>query len=337
MARMGMEAHAAATLGFLEAAYAWERDDAAWFQGVLAAGVKVWGRPHWACAYEYDVSDPSQIHIGKPLFWGASRSVQQIMGERIAIRGAAPEVVYLYRTVSLGFAKPVGGVDDVDRQVLSDAGTSDYFVINGLDGSGRGCAIGLGAERNELRPDEILVLQHLAAHLSSAYRCRTRLRRARALAVEDAEAIVRVDGRVVEARGPAQHATAREALHEAARSMSRVRRRKSKDLPTEHWRPRVRTRWTLVDSPGRDREQYLLARENQIQPGGLELLTDRERQVVASVAAGRTTKEIAYELGISDATARVLLARAYARLGVKSREELFTLKSIRGLRGELPD
>jgi DNA-binding CsgD family transcriptional regulator len=178
------------------------------------------------------------------------------------------------------------------------------------------------------------VFQRLTAHLGSAYRCRRRLRGEKLDAVEGSEAILRPDGRVLDARGPAESTSARTALTDAVRAMERVRRRRNVDATAEHWRPRIKARWTLVDSPEGDRDRYVLARENQLEPRGLEVLTERERQVVACVAAGRTVKELAYELGISYATARVLLARAYARLGVASREELFGLKSIRGLRGE---
>jgi DNA-binding NarL/FixJ family response regulator len=61
-----------------------------------------------------------------------------------------------------------------------------------------------------------------------------------------------------------------------------------------------------------------------------EMLT---RQIVASAATGQSTKEIAYELGISHGTVRVLLARACARLGVASRKALLDLHLIRALRG----
>jgi len=37
---------------------------------------------------------------------------------------------------------------------------------------------------------------------------------------------------------------------------------------------------------------------------------------------GMTNKQIAYALGISDATVRVLMARAAKRFGVRSRKEL---------------
>jgi DNA-binding CsgD family transcriptional regulator len=58
-------------------------------------------------------------------------------------------------------------------------------------------------------------------------------------------------------------------------------------------------------------------------PGaGVETLTERERQIVEQAMLGRTNKEIAYTLGISDSTVRVLMARAARRLGAQSRREL---------------
>lgn len=45
------------------------------------------------------------------------------------------------------------------------------------------------------------------------------------------------------------------------------------------------------------------------------LLTDREREVAALVAAKRTNKQIAAELGISDGRVRHLIASAAFRIG----------------------
>jgi DNA-binding NarL/FixJ family response regulator len=55
---------------------------------------------------------------------------------------------------------------------------------------------------------------------------------------------------------------------------------------------------------------------------GLEGLTTREREVVLRAVAGNANKAIAYDLGIADATVRVLLWRAYGKLGVRSRRDL---------------
>jgi DNA-binding NarL/FixJ family response regulator len=44
-------------------------------------------------------------------------------------------------------------------------------------------------------------------------------------------------------------------------------------------------------------------------------LSPRERQILDLVLAGRSHKEAAFELGVSDATVRVLYARAMKKLG----------------------
>lgn len=44
-------------------------------------------------------------------------------------------------------------------------------------------------------------------------------------------------------------------------------------------------------------------------------LSPREEQIVGLVVGGRTQKETAFELGVSDATVRVLYSRAMKKLG----------------------
>jgi DNA-binding NarL/FixJ family response regulator len=44
-------------------------------------------------------------------------------------------------------------------------------------------------------------------------------------------------------------------------------------------------------------------------------LSPRERQILDLVRDGHTQKEVAYRLGVSDATVRVLYARAMRKLG----------------------
>lgn len=50
-------------------------------------------------------------------------------------------------------------------------------------------------------------------------------------------------------------------------------------------------------------------------------LTDREREILGLLADGRSNKEIARELGISDATVKVHIKHLLRKLGVKSRLE----------------
>ena len=54
-------------------------------------------------------------------------------------------------------------------------------------------------------------------------------------------------------------------------------------------------------------------------PPGVELLTPREREILALVEEGKTNAEIAANLWISPATVRTHLENVYAKLGVGSR------------------
>jgi DNA-binding CsgD family transcriptional regulator len=89
--------------------------------------------------------------------------------------------------------------------------------------------------------------------------------------------------------------------------------------------------WTLVHRYERDGLAYIVARQRP-SPTGVASLTGRERQVVTRLARGETTKEAAYEMGISDATVRVLLCRAAGKLGAASRQDLLGRPEVQRLR-----
>ena len=62
-----------------------------------------------------------------------------------------------------------------------------------------------------------------------------------------------------------------------------------------------------------------------------DVLTDREREVVALVAAGLTNEEIAGKLFISPATAKTHVSRAMIKLGARDRAQLVVLAYESGL------
>ncbi len=66
-------------------------------------------------------------------------------------------------------------------------------------------------------------------------------------------------------------------------------------------------------------------------------LTDRERDVLAGVARGERSKEIAAQLGISERTVKAYLSSIYGKFGVDSRAAAIAVASQRGLLRDLQD
>jgi len=64
----------------------------------------------------------------------------------------------------------------------------------------------------------------------------------------------------------------------------------------------------------------------------LDQLTDREREIVAWVATGRSNDEIAAELVVSPATVRTHVSRAMVKLGARDRAQLVVFAVQSGLR-----
>lgn len=64
---------------------------------------------------------------------------------------------------------------------------------------------------------------------------------------------------------------------------------------------------------------------------GRAALSPREREVLRMVAAGSTNREIASALAVGDETVKTLLARTFAKLGVRRRAEAVSTAHKRGL------
>jgi DNA-binding CsgD family transcriptional regulator len=142
---------------------------------------------------------------------------------------------------------------------------------------------------------------------------------------EEPDAVLTPEGKTVHAQKSAKLGRAREALRRATKQIETARgamRRKNAEGAVAQWHTLVSAQWTLVDRFESDGKRYVLARENEPLPAAEPTFTRRERQVVALLAIGHHTKLIAYELGISDATVRVLLGRAMRKVGAKTREQL---------------
>jgi DNA-binding NarL/FixJ family response regulator len=78
-------------------------------------------------------------------------------------------------------------------------------------------------------------------------------------------------------------------------------------------------------------EEYALRAKPTRHGRELDVLTEREREVVSHVAAGLSNEEIAEVLVISPATARTHVSRAMTKLGARDRAQLVVLAYETGL------
>jgi DNA-binding CsgD family transcriptional regulator len=82
--------------------------------------------------------------------------------------------------------------------------------------------------------------------------------------------------------------------------------------------------WRVLEVLSVGSDEYLLLRRSQDLGDAPSLagLAVREREAVRRACAGASNKEIAYQMGVSASTIRVLLWRASKKIGVKGRLEL---------------
>lgn len=99
--------------------------------------------------------------------------------------------------------------------------------------------------------------------------------------------------------------------------------------------PRVRPQdWQIVEEISLGSADYILLRRLPSRGNALDSLTVRERDVLRHACAGASNKEIAYELGISHSTVRVLLSRAGRKVGVRHRAHLLQAYSATPVRND---
>lgn len=206
-------------------------------------------------------------------------------------------------------------------------GMYDSIWITAAEPSGRG--IGFHAGRSQVKWASATQKRRwgkVAAHLSTAVRLRHALRaRDPRRAGEVGEAVLDPKGRIYDASGSARTPAARELLRRAVLALEESRgslRKADPDASLEVRKALVSGRWSLLERVELDGRRYIVARENPPGAPGPAALSRRERQVLAYAKLGHHNKLIAYELGIADSTVRVLLSRAAAKLGVRTRREL---------------
>jgi len=207
-------------------------------------------------------------------------------------------------------------------------GARDVFAVNALDASGRGLWLGAPWPKVTKEPKARFELfERVAGHLRAA----CRLRRQNPGTSPRAEAVLSQAGKVLHHEAAALAETglpvndARDELRRAVVALEHARSnagRRDVDGATRGWRPLVLSRWSLVDHFDSDGRRFVVAVENRppTRPPRNDL-SEREHQILTHAHLGHSNKVIAYELGLSASTVRVLLHRAARKLGVATRAE----------------
>ncbi len=317
-------------LDVIEACYRVETADTEWLAGIVEAATPLLDSGLGVLAYTYDATDPARF-VMRDACMPPGVDPAQMAAYLASVPRSFVERTWLSNPC--GHASRIEGFADLAPALAAFGGARDVLALNGREPSGHGVWLGaLLPRRAPPAPRKIERLTRLATHLATTYRVRRQLDRRRALD-EQAEAVLRPDGRVEHAEGDARDASARDALRRATLRLDRARastRREDADLALGLWKGMVDARWTLLDHFDHDGRRYVVARRNDPAVNPIGELTLRERQVVGYAALGHDNKVIAYELGLATATVRVLVHRASRKLGVRGRAEL--IEKVRSAR-----
>jgi DNA-binding NarL/FixJ family response regulator len=315
-------------IGLVEGLYAPDLPDERWLQ-LVAENLQPFLDQHslGIVGGMYSCPDPCSFTATRVLMCDVSEAMQADFFS--GMKDLSPDFVahaFLNQSVSLG--TDLRGWDDISN-VRSGAaravGVVDALTLNVVEPDGDGCwFVSPRSERCPIPNDLYLVLTRFSRHLAAAHRLRRRHPSARVSAVA-AEAIVDPTGRVEHADGPAKDASKQMTLRRAVRAMDAARSRKAgsdQGAAIGQWKSFVADRWTMLDHFESDSKRFVLAMENRPKPPSLGLLSQRERQVLSRASLGRENKAIAADLGLAPSTVRVLMARAAAKMGARSRKDL---------------
>jgi len=313
-------------IGILEAAYALDRDDDAWLGGLLEAARTCLDDGMGMVAFVYDASDHRTLQVRQMTSAGVSaprlEAYFRVSEELAAIPGFLQRT---YRSLLCGTMSELERVEYDWRQAAIACGVGDTLAVNGLDPSGNGCLLGVFLhEETTLPARRRQLLSYIATHLANAHRLRQRMRASGQTPVGQLAST----GQVLEWAGERDEGLT-QALAQAAGAIGSARgplRFAEGGAAIAGWQGLVQRRFTLVDAPGSAKRgpRRMLAFENEPRVPGFPALAEREREVAAYLLLGHSTKVIAYELGISDSTVRVLLRRVRRKLNVQTRAELLS-------------
>ncbi len=316
-----------AVIDLVEACYRDEPDESRWLEGIATAAGPVLSDGLGTKVSVYCVHDGQVSTTNAAFAHGCApqwmRRFYAKLGEPLTPLGPRPPAYNVWFDRTCGTALGLDLSDHVREALTEFGGAHDFIWINGRDPGGFGVWLGAPRTRKARLGKRDALFVRVAAHLASGYRLRRQGRRAELAP----EAILRPDGQVAHADGSAHSRQAREELRQAVLGVERARSlavRRDPQEATMAWRGLTSARWSLVDHFESDGRRFIVAYRNDVVVPSRGALSGRELQVMGFAALGRTNKEIAYELGLSLATVRVLMHRCALKLGVRHRADAIT-------------
>ncbi|MBX3230880.1 MAG: helix-turn-helix transcriptional regulator [Labilithrix sp.] len=310
-----------------------------WLERVVPAVAAYAGGGLGAIGHAYHATGPvSSWHISRPVVHDAPAELASVvegwtlrLAEESFARSPPDFLERCYRDV--GPAGTFSALTGIELTDLPSSGADaarlevrDQIYVNAANPDGRGLLLVINLRaRHRLVPGEHRRLAMLAAHGAAALRILLGLTRAAPAPV----AIFDAGGKV--AHLATEHETALPSLRDRVQQIDRARgemRRADPERALSSWEALLSGRYSLVDRFESDQRRYVVAYVNEpgvVDPRGL---TDAEAVVAGWAARGHSEKLIAYELGVAIGTVSGLLARAYRKLGVRSRGELVQLLRV---------
>ncbi len=317
-----------------EAAYDVEQPKAGWFDGLLRAAGATLDQGLGVGGVLYEISADNGLHVDTMKGLNMPDGWLEVGRRGYSDLRYIPLVVNMFRTSLCATLsdlaterRTAGPIRTIRREQYDPHGVTDQITINGYDSSGKGCCLFLfSAGPLTLSEAQRDLFSRLATHLTTAYRLQRQLAGSKSGTAVGVEAVLTPSGQIDHAEDAAKSVETLKDLSLAVRRRERIRDTSSDSEDgtgvVRGLRGLVTARWTLVDHYETGGKRYVLARENAPKPPGPALLSERERQVVALAALGRSNKLIAYELGLAHSTVRVLMARACVKLGTPTRSQL---------------
>jgi len=344
----------ASILGVLDAAYDVDLDEAAWLAGVCTR-VRPLIEEEGAGVHAFTV-DLVAGKLGTPILQGGSpsweRRWRRSWWTSFMLALDAPSMQRLFSLASVSHATDLLAAVEAKVPTLSsllhksrlfERGLPrldqrfeypDSLNLVALDAEGRGLSLVANrlASRQSPTRAQRTTLGALCGHLAAAARLRRKVRNTTAL-LDGADAIVDArNGKLVHQSSDPGGLPARRVIEAAMPGLAQARRAASRSTDElgdvgetlSMWRALYAGGFSVLAVITREGRRYVVARRNQ--PGrpaaSASELSERELQVLALVARGHPTSEIAYELGLSVSAVSWAVARAGLTLGVEGGDAL---------------